>query len=166
MSCAGISVSATVTVGSGHSFVVDQVVASAGWDQAEYNGEFTVTAVDSTTVSFAVSGTPASPGTKAGTATLKVAPLGFEIAFTGTNKRAYRSPNPLSNWHYLRVDDSLPAGYTSTWAKFARVTVAEGMADIDTFVGARAPYDPALPTKNEVPSGSGTSMYCGCVGAR
>lgn len=152
---------ATVTVGSGHGFVVDQVVASAGWTQAEYNGEFTVTAVDATTVSFAVSGTPASPGTRAGSATLKVAPLGFEIAFTGTGKRAYRSPNPLSNRSFLRVDDSLPVGYTSTWAKFARVTLAEGMADIDTFVGGRTPYNAANPTQNEVPSGSGASMYCG-----
>src|SRR5690606_20186861 len=48
-----------------------------------------------------------------------------------------------------------------TWAKFGRVTLAEDMVDIDTFVGARAPLDNAKPTKNEVPSGSGNSMYSG-----
>jgi hypothetical protein len=152
---------ATASLPSGHGFTVDQVVLVAGCDQAEYNGEHTVTAVTATSVSFAVSGSPASPATTAGTISLKLAPLGFEIAFTGTNKRAYRSPNPLSNRHYLRVDDSLPTGYTTTWAKFGRVTIAENMADIDTFVGARAPYDPALPTKNEVPSGSGSNLTCG-----
>ena len=152
---------ATATLGSGHGFVVDQVILVAGCDQGEYNGEFTVTAISLTTVSYKVNGTPVTPATAAGTITMKVAPLGFEIAFTGTNKRAYRSPNPLSNRHYLRVDDSLPTGYTTTWAKFARVTAAEGMADIDTFVGGRAPYDPSAPTRNEVPSGSGTSMYAG-----
>ena len=152
---------ATASLTAGHGFTVDQVVLIAGCDQPEYNGEFTVTAITSTSVSFTLSGEPVSPATTAASITMKVAPLGFEIAFTGTNKRVYRSPNPQSNRHFLRVDDSLPSGYTTTWAKFARVTMAENMADIDTFVGGRAPYDPALPTKNEVPSGSGSSMYMG-----
>jgi len=152
---------AIATLSSGHGFMVDQVILVAGCTQPEYNGEFTVTAVTANTVKFTVSGEPASPATTASTITVKVAPLGFEIVFNNSNKRVYRSPNPLSNRHYLRVDDSLPTGYTTTWAKFARVTLAEGMADIDTCVGARAPYDPANPAKNEVPSGSGTSMYSG-----
>ena len=141
--------------------MVDQVVLVAGCDQPQYNGEFTVTAVTSTTVSFTVNGTPVTPATTATSLTMKVAPLGFEIAYTGTNKRAYRSPNPRSNRPFLRVDDSLPTGYTTTWAKFGRVTIAEGMSDIDTFVGGRAPWEPAAPTRNEVPSGSGTTMYTG-----
>ena len=78
-----------------------------------------------------------------------------------TIRLTYRSPNPQSNRHFLRVDDSLPSGYTSSWAKFGRVTIAEGMSDIDTFVGAQAPFTPAAPTRNEVPTGSGTTMYVG-----
>lgn len=155
---------ATATIGSGHGFMVDQVVLVEGCDQPSYNGEFTVTAITSTTVSFRVDvdgGEPASPATTQTSITMKIAPLGFEIVFTGTNKRVYRSPNPLSNRHYLRVDDSLPEGYTTTWAKFARVTIAEGMTDIDTFVGAQAPFTPGAPTRNEVPTGSGTTMYAG-----
>ena len=152
---------ATATLTAGHGFTVDQVVLVAGSDQPDYNGEFTVTAVTSTTVSFTVSGTAVTPATTATSLTMKVAPLGFEIAYTGTNKRAYRSPNPRSNRLFLRVDDSLPAGYTTTWAKFGRVTIAEAMSDIDTFVGGRAPWEPSAPTRNEVPSGSGTTMYTG-----
>ena len=152
---------ATATLTAGHGFTVDQVVLVAGSDQPDYNGEFTVTAVTSTTVSFTVSGTAVTPATTATSLTMKVAPLCFEIAYTGTNKRAYRSPNPRSNRPFLRVDDSLPTGYTTTWAKFGRVTIAEGMSDIDTFVGGRAPGEPAAPTRNEVPSGSGTTMYTG-----
>ena len=152
---------ATATLTAGHGFTVDQVVLVAGSDQPDYNGEFTVTAVTSTTVSFTVSGTAVTPATTATSLTMKVAPLGFEIAYTGTNKRAYRSPNPRSNRPFLRVDDSLPAGYTTTWAKFGRITIAEAMSDIDTFVGGRAPFDPYAPTRNEVPSGSGTTMYTG-----
>ena len=152
---------ATATIGSGHGFMVDQVVQVEGCDQPAYNGEFTITAITSTTVSFRVAGEPASPATTQNGITMKIAPLGFEIAFTGTHKRAYRSPNPQSNRHFLRVDDSLPSGYTSSWAKFGRVTIAEGMSDIDTFVGAQAPFTPAAPTRNEVPTGSGTTMYAG-----
>ncbi len=155
---------ATATIGTGHGFAVDQVVLVEGCDQPSYNGEFTVTAITSTTVSFRVDvegGEPASPATTQTSITMKIAPLGFEIVFTGTNKRVYRSPNPLSNRHYLRVDDSLPEGYTTSWTKFGRVTIAEGMSDIDTFVGAQAPFTPGAPTRNEVPTGSGTAMYAG-----
>lgn len=152
---------ATATIGSGHGFMVDQVVLVEGCDQPSYNGEFTITAITSTTVSFRVPGEPASPATTQTGITMKIAPLGFEIAFTGTNKRAYRSPNPLSSRHFFRVDDSLPEGYTTSWAKFGRVTIAEGMSDVDTFVGAQAPFTPGAPTRNEVPTGSGTTMYAG-----
>lgn len=152
---------ATATIGSGHGFMVDQVVLVEGCDQPSYNGEFTITAITSTTVSFRVPGEPASPATTQTGITMKIAPLGFEIAFTGTNKRAYRSPNPLSSRHFFRVDDSLPEGYTTSWAKFGRVTIAEGMSDVDTFVGAQAPFTPGAPTRNEVPTGSGTTMYVG-----
>jgi len=152
---------ATASIGTSHGFMVDQVVLVAGCEQAAYNGEFTITAVTATTVSFRVDAAASESATTQTSITIKTAPLGFEIAHTGTNKRAYRSPNPLSNRHYLRVDDSLPPGYTTTWAKFARVSIAEDMADIDTFVGARAPYTPEAPTRNEVPSGAGTTMYSG-----
>lgn len=150
---------ATVT-SSAHGFVVDQVVLISGATPTDFNGEFRVVSVpDANTFTFALTNTSTLNG--AGTITVKAAPLGFSIAFTGTNKRAYRSNNPQSNRPYLRVDDSCPVGYTTTWAKFARVTMAQGMSDVDTFVGLRAPYDPAAPTKNEVPSGTGASGYYG-----
>lgn len=152
---------ATAAISAGHLYRVDQVLLVAGANQTEYNGEHRVTAVTTNTVSFAVAGTPASPATTASALSCKIAPLGFDIAFTGTNKRAYRSPNILSNRPYLRVDNSLDPVYTSTADKFGKVTMAEGMSDIDTFVGARAPYDPANPTKNEVGTGSGGAAYAG-----
>jgi hypothetical protein len=152
---------ATATMSAGHGFLVDQVVRIEGCEEPEYNGDFTITAITVNSISFSVSGEPASPATTVLGITAKIAPLGLEIAFTGENKRAYRSPNPLSTRPFLRVDDSLPEGYTTTWAKFARVTLAEDMVDVDTFVGARAPFDPANPNANELPSGSGTSMYSG-----
>lgn len=150
---------ATATISAGHLFEVGQVVLIAGASQAEYNGEVRVLSVTSNTFTYAVTGTPESPAT--GTITVKAAPLGFEIAFTGTNKRAYRSQNVASNRPYLRVDDGLDPVYTTTYAKYAKVTMAQGMSDIDTFVGLRAPYNSAYPTRNEVGTGSGTTAYGG-----
>lgn len=151
---------ATASITLGHFYTVGQVLAVAGADQAEYNGEVQVTATTANTFSYAITGTPVSPATGA-SITSKVAPLGWEIAFTGISKRAYRSPNVLSNRPYLRVDDSLDPAYTTTYAKKAKVTMAQGMSDIDTFVGARAPYDSASPSKNEVGTGSGVTAMDG-----
>jgi hypothetical protein len=150
---------ATANISAGHLFEVNQVVLIAGASQSEYNGEVRVLSVTSNAFTYAVTGTPASPAT--GTITVKAAPLGFEIAFTGTNKRAYRSTNVASNRPYLRVDDGLDPVYTTTYAKYAKVTMAQGMSDINTFVGMRAPYNATYPTRNEVGTGSGINAYGG-----
>lgn len=148
---------------SGHGFLEHQVVKIEGAEPAGYNGEHRiVSVVDGNTVTIELAAGLA-PATQAAGQTLQMraAPLGFEQLFSSGNKLVLRSTNPQSPRNVLRVDDSLPAGYTTTWAKFARVTMAQGMSDIDTFIGARAPFDPANPTKNEVPKGSGGSMRSG-----
>ena len=151
---------ATATISAGHLYEVGQVLSVSGADQAAYNGEVCVVSATTTTFSYAVTGTPVTPATGS-TLSVKVAPLGWEIAFTGTNKRAYRSANILSNRPYLRVDDGLDPAWTTTYSKYAKVTMAQGMSDIDTFVGARAPFDAAFPTRNEVGTGSGSNAYGG-----
>jgi len=151
---------ATANIPAGHLYWVGQVLAISGADQSEYNGEVRVVAVTTSTFTYAITGTPVSPATGA-SITSKVAPLGWEIAFTATNKRAYRSKNVLSNRPYLRVDDSLGPAYNTTYAKKAKVTMAQGMSDIDTFVGARAPFDSANPSQNEGASGSGNTVVDG-----
>lgn len=150
---------ATVNISAGHLYQVNQVLLIAGATQAEYNGEVRVLTTTSNAFTFAVTGTPTTPAT--GTITAKAAPLGFEIAFTGTNKRAYRSKNVMSNRPYLRVDNSLDPLYNTAYAKKGKVTMAEGMSDIDTFVGARAPYAPTTPNWNEIATGSGASVVDG-----
>ncbi len=145
-STAGI---ATATISAGHAYQVGQVAEIAGADQPEYNGEVRVLAATATSFTYAVTGTPVSPATSATSLSAKVAPLGWEKAFAGTNKAAYRSKNPASPQNLLLIDDSLKTpGYTTTWAKWANVGIVEGLADIDTIVGAQAPFDPNKPTKN------------------
>ncbi|GAB4210105.1 MAG: hypothetical protein Fur0019_17720 [Tibeticola sp.] len=140
---------ATATVSTGHGFGVGQVVAISGATQPQYNGEFVVTAATANTFTYAVPGTPASPATTSSSLSAKVAPLGWEKAFSGANKAAYRSLNPQSPKNLLRVDDSLKTpGYNTSWAKWANVGIVEDLSDIDTIVGAQAPYDPNNPNQN------------------
>ena len=140
---------ATATISAGHAYRPEQVVEIAGADQPEYNGEVRVIAATATSFTYAVIGTPVSPATSATSLSAKVAPLGWEKAFAGTNKAAYRSQNPASPQNLLLIDDSLKTpGYTTTWAKWANVGIVEDLADIDTIVGAQAPFDPNNPTQN------------------
>ena len=140
---------ATATISTGHAYQQEQVVEITGADQPEYNGKHRVIAATTTTFTFAVTGTPVSPATTATSLSAKFAPLGWEKAFAGTNKAAYRSKNPASPQNLLLIDDSLKTpGYTTTWAKWANVGIVEGLSDIDTIVGAQAPFDPNNPTQN------------------
>ena len=138
---------ATATIDGGHLYQVNQVLLIAGASDAAYNGEVRVLSATSTKFTYAVLGAPASPAS-GDTLTVKVAPLGIEKVFSGTNKAAYRSKNVLSNRPYLRVDNSKAEQYNTAWAKKAKVGIAQGMSDMDTVVGAQAPYDPAAPNQN------------------
>ena len=149
---------------NGHGFIAHQVVRIEGADPTGYNGEHRiVSVVDANTVTITLAAALAPASAAAGqTLQMRAAPLGFESLFDdGGQKLVLRSTNVQSPRNVLRVDASCPTNYTTTYAKFGRVTMAQGMSDLDTFVGARAPYDPSSPTKNEVPSGSGSSVYGG-----
>ena len=152
---------ATVTIAGGHKYSIGQVLIVSGADQAGYNKEFVIgEPITATTFTYQVTGSPVSPAT--GTVIVKVAPLGFDKPFNGTNKAVYRSPNVASNRPYLRVDHSLDPLYNTAYAKYGRVTMAESMTGIDTFgAGGRAPYNPTTPTINEVAFGSGATVQNG-----
>ena len=140
---------ATATISSGHAYRPFQVVEIAGAEQTEYNGQFRVLTATMTTFTYAVTGTPVSPATTATNLSAKVAPLGWEKPFSSTHKAAYRSKNPQSPQNILLIDNSLKTpNYTTGWAKWANVGIVEDLSDIDTIVGAQAPYDPNNPTQN------------------
>ena len=140
---------ATATITAGHAYQPHQVVFVAGAEQPEYNGSFRVLTTTMTTFTYAVTGTPVSPATTTTNLSAKVAPLGWEKPFAGTGKAAYRSKNPQSPQNLLLIDNSLKTpNYTTGWAKWANVGIVEDLSDIDTIVGAQAPYDPNNPTQN------------------
>lgn len=150
---------ATITLGSNHGFIEHQVVAIDGAAQVGFNTDHRVVTVTATTITVNTSVT----GAITGTMTIKTAPMGWTEKFTGTNKSIFEPKNKIKNPFILRVDDSLPVGYDTTWAKFARVTIAEGANGIDDFSGfAKAPQLTASDNVNEV--GDGVTGAAGIYG--
>lgn len=123
---------ATVTFATAHGFAADGLtkVLQAGFDQAEYNGVFQVSNVTTTSYDITVTGTPVTPGT--GSGTTKAAPLGWEKAFSGVNKGAYRSADGASTRLFLRVNDANPHNDSYRTAESRGY---ETMADVDTGTG-------------------------------
>lgn len=121
-----LAVAGNVLTGTkaGHGFEIDQVIVTSA-NEAALIGEWTVTAVTSSTFTAAAAGVANVAGT--GTLTAKAAPLGWQKVFTGTNKAVYRSTDVTGSRMYLRVDD--------TAAQVSRVRGYEAMTDIDTGTG-------------------------------
>ncbi len=94
---------AVATVGAGHSLRKWMVALHAGTGHAGLDGEHRAIDAAGNTYTFEVAGVP--DGTYTG-GTTKVAPLGFEIQYTATNKRIYRSLDVLRNSVSLYVDDT------------------------------------------------------------
>lgn len=115
---------ATATRAAGHNYRLGDVVLIAGATPTGLNGDKKVTGVTTTTFTFATSGV--ADGAATGTITAKVAPLGWEKTYSGTNLAAYRSLSVQATGFYLRVDD--------TDTRSARVVAYESMTDVDTGV--------------------------------
>lgn len=111
-----------------HGFVVNQVVLVAGASPGTLNGEWRVTSVTAGTVSFATIGI--ADQTATGTITMKAAPCGWLVPFTGTNQAVFKSGNGLSTQLAIRVDDST--------AQYSTILGAEAFTDISTPVNAFA----------------------------
>ena len=138
----------TLTFAEDHGYLKDQIIALSGSEQEEINSEFEVFATTLSTIKIKIpSDTPVT-----GSLTCKTAGMGWTEVFTGEHKAVFRAKNIVNNPFYLRVDNSCPIGYDPTWAKFARVTMAEGMITIDDFADfAKAPVYQSLPRdRNEL----------------
>lgn len=122
---------ATGSISTGHGFAMigdtGPVIRIAGATPTALNGDWRIQSVpSSTTFTFTTSGI--SDQTATGTITAKRAPAGFEKAFSGTNKAAYRSLDVASTQLYLRVDD--------TPTQYPKLKMYETMSDVDTGTGA------------------------------
>lgn len=116
---------ATATHGVGDFFEDYAVIQISDADDGDLNGEARVISHTSTTTSWA---TDAEDGAKTGAIKVRYAPVGgWEIAFTGMNKRVYQSSIFGANGFYLWVDDANTT--------YARVRGFEAMSDIDAGTG-------------------------------
>ena len=118
----------TATVAAGHGFAAGQTVRIAGANEPDYNGDFVVTSTGSTTFTYTIAATPATPAT--GTITAKRAPLDWSRPYSGTNKAVFRGA--AGTQHYLRVDDT-DSGTGQAKEAFCRGY--ETMSDVDTGEG-------------------------------
>lgn len=157
----------TATFGSAHNLMQYQVIKITGAAQAEFNGEHRILSIpDTSSFTFELAAVPSVP-TATGTISASLPPLGWEKPFSSSNpngggKAAYRSLNLLlPSRPFLRVVDELDPAYTATYAKYAKVGIVEDMTDIDTMLGAQAPFDSSDPNLNWVGTGSGASVING-----
>jgi len=118
---------ATAIMGSGNSFEEYSVVQITGADDAALNGEARIATATASTITWA---TNAADGDKTGTIHIRYAPVGgWEEPFTGTPEKAvFRSTEPESARHCLRIDDSA--------IKWAAVRGYESMSDLDNGSGS------------------------------
>ena len=116
-----VGTTATMILPNAHGFTRTGVFNISGCDQADYNGEFRVTVVNSTTVTFTVANSPVTPAT--GTIVCRQDDAGWTMPFTDTNKAVFKQ-GVASNGLYLNVDDTLSTA--------AKVRGYEAMTAVDT----------------------------------
>lgn len=112
---------ATATISTGHAMQAGTVVLIEGATPGALNGEWRATSTTVNTVKFTTTGL--SDQTATGTITIKIAPAGWEKAFSGANIAAYRPADVTSSRMYLRVND---AGTTT-----CQVVGYESMSSVD-----------------------------------
>lgn len=130
---------ARATLTSGGAFARKAVALIAGCSEAALNGEKRITLVGSGYLEYDATGVV--DGTyNTGTITAKYAPMGWEILFTDTNKRIYRSLNVADRDSVnLYVDDTNPTGFNmaanvaGTYRSMAKVVAITAPTDINTF---------------------------------
>jgi hypothetical protein len=98
------------TVGGNTAQLAGVIVTVAGFTQTEYNVTGPIFNVTANTWDMTVSGSPATPGTTAGTTTAKRAPMkwsgnAWTTSYTASNKRVYRQPTG-TNGFYLYIDNN------------------------------------------------------------
>ena len=149
----------TVSFNQAHNFKPGQILMIQGASEPLFNGRFRIDTVETNSLKFIekLSGEKSTIGA----ITAKVAPLGYEIAFTdGAYKRAYKSLSPKNIMYYI-FDDNLWTGWSAGYSKICNIGMALEMMDINTITGLQCPYNAASPNQNWQLGGSGASSIPG-----
>lgn len=139
-----------------HQLKMFQLVSLSDFAPSELNGKWRIVGVPSTQQIAIDRLDSITTITTVGQARLP--PLGYEKTFAATGKGVYRNADENAEHRpFLRVDATLPAGWTSTYAKFARVALMTECTGIDDITSQyQLPFDPTSPEKNWMVTGSGS----------
>ncbi|MDO3510283.1 hypothetical protein Q3P07_24945, partial [Ralstonia pseudosolanacearum] len=111
------------------------IVLIGGANEAAYNGEHRIRNVTTNTFQFEVAADAAARAT--GILTAKIAPLGWEMPFSGEDRAVYRSRDVTSNRLFLRIDEAPLAG-DGNYGRGPRTVLAqmwEVLNDVDNGTG-------------------------------
>lgn len=125
----------TFTTASAHAYQKWQVIESAGWNEAAFNGEFRVTAVTSNTVTVGLDNGIPTDASATGSGVVKIPGLGWAVAFedVATYRCIFKRTDPSANGYMLYVDNSAWAGWNNMNSHLAKVQVVTGVSDINTY---------------------------------
>ena len=115
---------ATITYPSAHGLKHQARHTISGADQGDYNGEFQVTEVTSTTATFTVAGSPTTPAT--GTINCKVTASGWTKEYSGTGKAAFKQGAAPSMLVRILDDGS------GVDDRYVQARAYQSMTDVDT----------------------------------
>lgn len=117
----------TINFPAAHGYIKHQVLALLGATDAQYNVAWRVTGVGAMSITVDATGFADATVASGGGLFAKVAPLGWQKAFSDTNLAAYKSTTVGASGLLLRIDD--------TTGPYAMARGYEAMADINTLTG-------------------------------
>lgn len=120
---------ATFVYASAHGYTADQYLRVAGAGVSQVNGDKLPTIVNTQALTVPAPGAPDGPA--GGSVQTRFMPLGWATAFSDTNVRVYRSPNPLSTRMFYRLQDTGTTSYNAD----TYMRGFESMTDANTGTG-------------------------------
>lgn len=142
---------AIASFGTAHKFEMFQWVEISGSSNSVLNDEFRILGATPTTIEFLID-LPDQTITE--TLSCRLAPLGWSKPYSDEGRAVFQAKDTDKNPYFLRIDDTCDPLHNPTYAKFAKVGILETCTGIDDIGGAQAPFDPLLPTKNWIGTGS------------
>lgn len=142
---------ATANFSAAHKLQMFQWIKISGSNQADLNSEFKILGATSHSIEFLID-LPDQTITE--NLSCRLAPLGWSKPYSDEGRAVFQAKNTDNNPYYLRVDDTCDPLHNPSYGKFAKVGILEECTGIDDISGPQAPFDPLLPTKNWIGTGT------------
>lgn len=154
-----------LTLPLNHGYRLNQVISLEGLDQESLNREYRVLKYTTDTIEVLAPESISEEFTTSGEVKIKVAPLGYNIVYENLEEGVVCFKNKsLKSPAILKVIDKLPPnGYSTGWAKYARIVIGQDIDSNGNFINdVKAPYHPSYPDSEN--TGDGVSGSSGIHG--